>query len=168
MAPSNPGSDSVSSPKTRLLPRRGERTVGTVIGRIELSRQKSTSCCMVSSEMTYAHAASDAVGRSPWKNCTLRRTVVEVWRGGDLPNPPQDLDGVCCSQMAEAVPSRFMLCNAWVLINVCGEPVSKRTTQPSCTATVPLWIFILVIKEELSIITTATRQGPCSASKGGC
>ena len=36
---------------------------------------------MASSGTTYAHTASDAVGRPSWKNCTLRRTVVEVWTG---------------------------------------------------------------------------------------
>ena len=64
---------------------------------------------------------------------------------------------------------QFMLFSAWVLMNVCGEPVSKRVTQPSCTATGPLCILILVVKEKSSIITTpATRQGPCSASKAEC
>ena len=86
---------------------------------------------MASSGTTYAHTAIDAVGRSSWKNYTLRRTVVEVCRGGDLPKPPQDLDGVCRSQMAEAAPARSMLSNAWVLIKVCSEPVFKRATQPS-------------------------------------
>ena len=71
--------------------------------------------------------------------------------------------------MAEAAPARFMLFNAWVLISVCGEPVFKRATQPSCPAMGRLWILILVAKEESSIDTTsATRQGPRSASKGRC
>ena len=62
-----------------------------------------------------------------------------------------------------------MLSSAWVFVKVCGEPVSKRATQSSSTATGPLWILILVVKEESSIVTTpATRQGPCSVSKGGC
>ena len=43
---------------------------------------------------TYAHTASDAVGLSSWKNCMLKCTAAEVWRGGDLPTPPEDLGGV--------------------------------------------------------------------------
>ena len=31
--------------------------------------------------------------------------------------------------MAEAAPAWFMLSSAWVLMKVCGEPVSKRETQ---------------------------------------
>ena len=164
-----PGSDRVSSPKTRLFPGRGgsvrqERSLNSIY----LSRPGSTSCCMAFSGTTCAHTASDTVGRSSWKNCTLRRTVVEIWRGGDLLNPPQDLGGVCRSQMSEAAPARFILSSAWVLIKVCGEPVPKRATQPNCTATGPLCTLILVVKEESSIVTTpATRQCPYSASKGG-
>ena len=53
--------------------------------------------------------------------------------------------------MAEAAPARFMRSSGWVTITVCGEPVSKRATQPSCTATGPLWILILGVNEESTI-----------------
>ena len=60
--------------------------------------------------------------------------------------------------MAEAEPARFMLPSAWVLTKVCGEPVSKWATQPSCTVTGPLWILILVKKESAHrYYTTKTR-----------
>ena len=62
-----------------------------------------------------------------------------------------------------------MFPSAWVLMRDCGEPISKRATQPRFSATRPLCILILVVKEESSIVTTsATRQGPSSASKGKC
>ena len=34
--------------------------------------------------------------------------------------------------MAEAAPASFILSSASVLMKVCGEPVSKRATQPNC------------------------------------
>ena len=36
---------------------------------------------------------SDAVGRSSWKNCKLKRSAVDVWRGVDLPNRVTFADG---------------------------------------------------------------------------
>ena len=58
------------------------------MNRIQLSRPRSTSCCMASVGPMYAHISSDVVGWSSWKNCVLKRAAVEVWRGGDLPKPP--------------------------------------------------------------------------------
>ena len=130
-------------------------------------RPSSTSCCIASDGATYAHTASDPVGVSPWKNCMLKRTVAEVSRGGYLPKLPQDLGGMCSSQVAEAAPTRSIQSNARVIMKVCGEPVSKRATHLSCRTARPLWILILVVKEDSPMVTTpATRQGLAQRARG--
>ena len=91
-SPCCPGSDSVSSPRTRLLPGGGASArKERPWNRIQLSRPRSTSCCMASDGTTYAHTVNDAVGWSSRKNFTLKRSATEVWRGGDLPTPPKTL-----------------------------------------------------------------------------
>ena len=129
----------------------------------QLSRPRRTSYYMASAGTTYLHTASDAVGWSSRENWTRKRAAVGVWRGGDLANPPQDLGGVYRSQMAEAAPARFMLSSEWVLMKVCGEPVSKRATRLSFTATRRLWMLILMVKEESSIDILHQQQDKAHA-----
>ena len=69
--------------------------------------------------------------------------------------------------MAEAAPARFMRSSAWVLMKVCGEPVSRRATQPSCTATGSLCILILVVEEESSIVITSNKTRSLLGEHGG-
>ena len=60
----------------------------------------------------------------------------------------------------------FMLSSAWVLMKVCGEPVSRRATQPSCTATGSLCILILVVEEESSIVITSNKTRSLLGEQG--
>ena len=112
----------------------------------------------------YTRTASDAVGRSWCKNCMLKRTVVDVCKGGDLPKPPQDRWGGRISQMVVTAPERTMCSQAWFEMNDWGEPVSKRAMHPNWEEEGPLWILILVVIEEWSMVMIpGTRHGPCSA-----
>ena len=79
-APCNPGSDSVSSPKTRLFPGRGASVRwGRSLNRIELSRLRSTSCYMASAGTTYAHTARRLVG---YLGRIVRLSVLQ-WRSAE-------------------------------------------------------------------------------------
>ena len=94
----------------------------------------------------------------------LKRTVVDVCKGGDLPKTPQDRGGVRVSQIVVAVPERIMRSQAWCEMNDWREPVSKRAMHPNWEEAGPLWILILVVNEEWSTVTIlGTRHGPCSA-----
>ena len=97
------------------------------------------------------------------KFCMLKRIVVDVCKRGDLPNPPQDRGGVRLSQMVVAAPERTMCSQARCEMNDWGEPVSNRAMHPNWDEARPLWILILVVNEEWSMVTIpGTRHGPCS------
>ena len=55
---------------------------------IQLSRLKSTTCCMTKGGRAQANAARKIVGWPALKNWTLKRTLVEVLMGEGLPNSP--------------------------------------------------------------------------------
>ena len=111
--------------------------------------------------------ARDAVGWSLCKNGMLKRTGVEVYKGGNFPKPPKDCGGVCISQIVMAAPDRTMCAHALRVMNDWGGPVSKRATRSNFAITRLLQILILVESEEWSIETMpGTRHGPCSAREG--
>ena len=117
---------------------------------------------------TQAHTARELVGCSARKNWTLKRTRVEVRRGADLPNRPQERGAEPCSQLTAAAPPVSICSKTSRRRKVWGEPVSRSATQPKTVeAVVPLCTVLLVVKEApSSVIVPPTRPGPCSGNEG--
>ena len=89
MARCSPGSHSVSSPKNPVIFRAGsQRSVGPVIEPHPAVASEKHDVLHGFSWDDVCHTTRDSVGWSSWKHCTLKRTVVEVWKGGNLPNSP--------------------------------------------------------------------------------
>ncbi|CAN0002495.1 unnamed protein product, partial [Laminaria digitata] len=131
-----------------------------------LSQPSSTTCCTTDGGITQAHTAREHVGSSARNIWTLRRTLVEVFRGADPSNPPQDRETRCCSQAVEATPTENMRSSTSRLMNLCGKPASRSATKPKgARASAPMWTAISVLKEALSgVMVPPTRQGAYSES----
>ena len=69
------------------------------------------------------------VGSLLRKNWTLRRMLVEVRKGANSPNPPQEQGLQDLSHAADAAPTKSIRSNTSRQMNVWGEPVSRSATH---------------------------------------
>ena len=71
--------------------------------------------------MRMFHTTRAAVGEKRSQNCTLRRMEAELVRGAEVPKPPHERGGPCCSHKCVAAAQTFIFSTASAVMKDWGD-----------------------------------------------